>query len=265
MWSDRWNALRWVDMHAGDVLQWRPGTGAIDRWHVGSMACALRPCTADGKMIIARERDFAVSADGKTTVVAAPPVGDGLRFNDGACDPQGRFLCGTFETGPVRNRAKLYELSADYSLRVILENVSASNGLCWTSDGSTAYYVDSRIPEISVLDHDPVDSLHNRRVFVTVDPAIGGPDGITVDAEGGVWVAIWGGGAVYRYSPAGRLDAVVELPVRYVTACTFGARDLDVLYITTSRYRERPTSRSAGAIFACVPGVRGLPAAGFGA
>jgi len=227
------------------------------------MACALRPCHANGEMIIARERDFAITANGELTVVAAPQIGEGLRFNDGACDPQGRFLCGTFETDPVRNSAKLYELGPDYSVRVILENVSASNGLGWTGDGSMAYYVDSRIPEISVLDHDPVDGLHNRRPFVSVDPAIGGPDGITVDAEGGVWAAIWGGGLVHRYSPAGQLDSAIRLPVRYVTACTFGGHDLDVLYITTSRYREPPTSRSAGAVFACVPGVRGLPVVDF--
>lgn len=264
VWSPVWGALRWVDMYAGDVLQWHPATGAVDRWHVGSMACALRPCHADGEMIIARERDFVITADGELTVVAEPSIGKGLRFNDGACDPQGRFLCGTFETGPRRNGAKLYELSSDYSLRVVLENVSASNGLCWTGDGSTAYYVDSGVSEISVLDHHPVAGLQNRRSFVAVDSTIGGPDGITVDAEGGVWAAIWGGGVVHRYSPEGVLDFVIEVPTRYVTACTFGDRDLDVLYITTSRYGEASPSHSAGAIFASTPGVRGLRVLDFG-
>jgi sugar lactone lactonase YvrE len=138
-------------------------------------------------------------------------------------------------------------------------DVTVSNGLGWSPDGSTAYFNDTPTGRIDVFD-DEDDRLVRRRPFVTVEEGVGLPDGLTVDADGGVWVALWGGHAVRRYDSSGRLTEVVELPPAQVSACTFGGDDLSTLFITTSREglpdEEDP---EAGSVFAFRPGVAGLP------
>jgi sugar lactone lactonase YvrE len=155
---------------------------------------------------------------------------------------------------------RLYRLHPDRTIEVVEPSVTCSNGLGWSPDRQTAYYVDSTTQRIDALDPD----LRSRRPFVTVAPEEGLPDGLTVDSEGGVWVALYGGSAVRRYLPDGRLDDVLELPVTQVTACTFGGPRLDELYITTSRENvpegEQP---EAGCVFRARPGVTGLPVVPF--
>ena len=157
-------------------------------------------------------------------------------------------------------------MEADGSSRVVLDGIEVSNGLGFSPDGSRAYYVDSATRRVDVLDVVPATEdprgLVRRRPFVEIDPDDGMPDGLTVDAEGGVWVALWGGGAVRRYSPDGALDAVVPLPVSQVSACAFGGDDLDRLFVTTSRQGlDDPDADEAasGSLFVADPGVRGLP------
>jgi sugar lactone lactonase YvrE len=160
----------------------------------------------------------------------------------------------------------LDRLDADGAVSVVLEAVTISNGLAWTPDGRTAYYVDSPTKGIDVLDYDAEAGLTERRPFVTVAEHHGLPDGLTVDREGGVWVAFFGGSAVRRFGPAGTLEEVLDLPVTQPTACTFGGDGLDELYITTSRENlpddEQP---QAGSVFRARPGVAGLPPTPFGA
>jgi sugar lactone lactonase YvrE len=151
---------------------------------------------------------------------------------------------------------RLYRLEPDRTVSVVLDSVTCSNGLAWSPDRQTAYYVDSPTQRIDAFDPD----LTGRRPFVTVPAEDGLPDGLTVDAEGGVWVAFYGGSAVRRYAPDGSVSEVLELPVTQVTACTFGGPALDELYITTSRENvadgEQP---EAGSVFRARPGVTGLP------
>jgi sugar lactone lactonase YvrE len=141
--------------------------------------------------------------------------------------------------------------------------VTISNGLAWTVDSSFAYYNDTPTGRIDVFDSDLTGELANRRPFVTIDSESGAPDGLTVDAHGGVWTALWGGGAVHHYAPSGVLEDVIEVPARNVTACTFGGEILDELYITTSREAADPADRNAGALFRYLPGVRGVAALQF--
>ena len=255
VWSPRWGGLRLVDMLAGDVLSLRED-GTVDRRHVGAVAAVLRPRRGGGA-VIAVERGFLLEEpDGTLTSLGDLWSGDGLRMNEGGCDPDGRFYCGSMGYAQEEGAGSVYRLDADRSVRVALEGVTVSNGLEWSPDGSRAYYNDTPTRRISVFDYDPVAGLSDRRTFAEVD---GQPDGLTVDAEGGVWTALYGGGEVHRYGRDGSLDQVVEVPARQVTACTFGGDALDRLFITTSREGLEPGEDPlAGALFSAMVGVRGL-------
>ena len=259
VWSPSWRGLRWVDMLAGDVLHLDPISGAVSRWKVGKVAAALRPRRSGGG-VIATEREFVVCDEmgGELTSFGEVFADQHLRFNDGACDPAGNFLCGTMAYDETPGAGTLYRLAPDRSVETVLTGVTISNGLAWTADSSTAFYNDTPTGRVDVFDSSSSGELLHRRPFATIDSEIGTPDGLTVDAAGGVWVAIWGGAAVHRYSPEGRIDEVVELPAKNVTACTFGGDDLRELFITTSRIDDEDNP-AAGALFRYLPGVTGLP------
>ena len=258
VWSAHWGGLRWVDMLAGDVLS-LSGSGAIARRHVGEVAAALRPRRRGGA-VIGIEHGFALEdADGKVEPLAPLWTRDDLRMNDGGCDPDGRFYCGSMADARPGGGA-LYRLDPDGSVRTVLEHVTISNGLEWSPDGSHAYYVDTLTRRVDVFDYDRDAGLHARRSFARIPESMGVPDGLTVDREGGVWIAIFGGGAVRRYAPDGALDQVLEVPARQVTACTFGGERLDELFVTTSRENLEPGADPlAGAVFHAAVGVQGLP------
>jgi sugar lactone lactonase YvrE len=256
VWSPSWGGLRWVDMLAGDVLT-LGADGAIDRRHVGTVAAAVRPRSGGGA-VIGVERGFALEdADG--TLTRLPPLwsDEGVRMNEGGCDPDGRFYCGSMAYDHTTGAGTVYRLDPDRSVQVVIEDVTISNGLEWTPDGSRAYYVDTPTGRIDVFDYDRDRGLTGRRPFVDTG---GSPDGLTVDAGGGVWAAIYDGGAVHHYGRDGALEEVVEVGARQVTACTFGGADLDELFITTSRERLEPGEDPlAGAVFRAAVGVRGRP------
>jgi sugar lactone lactonase YvrE len=258
VWSERWGGLRWVDMLAGDVLS-LDGNGTVERRHVGTIAAALRP-RAGGGAVIAVERGFALEdPDGALSVLDPVWTDPSVRMNEGGCDPDGRFWCGSMAYDKRPGGASLYRLDPDGSAHRVLDGVTISNGLEWSPDGSLAYYDDTATGRVDVFDYDADSGLTGRRPFVELT---GGerPDGLTVDAEGGVWVALNGSGVVHRYRSDGVLDEVVELPTTQVTACTFGGPGLDQLFITTSREGMTPDGDAiAGSLFRADVGVAGLP------
>jgi sugar lactone lactonase YvrE len=259
VWSRRWGGLRWVDMLAGDVMSLRDD-GEVERRHVSDVVAVLRPRSSGGA-VLGIERGFALEdADGTITRLGELWEDAGVRMNEGACDPDGRFYCGSMATDRRAGGGSVYRLDPGGEVSVVLPEVTISNGLAWSPDGALAYYVDTETYRVDLLDYDPVDGLSGRRPFVEVTPAHGRPDGLTVDAEGGVWVALNGGGAVHRYDPSGVLDEVVEVPARKVTACTFGGGSLESLFITTSReHLAAGEDPLAGSLFQADTGVTGLP------
>jgi sugar lactone lactonase YvrE len=259
VWSARWGGLRWVDMLAGDVLSLLPD-GGVERRHVGTVAAALRPRSAGGA-VIGVERGFALEEpDGSLTPLPELWRSADLRMNEGGCDPDGRFYCGSMAYDRRPGGGSLYRLDPDGETRVILEGVTISNGLDWSPDGSRAYYNDTETLRVDLFDYEADAGLRNRRPFVHLTPGDGRPDGLTVDAEGGVWVALNQSGTVRRFTPEGRIDAVVEVEPRRVTACAFGGERLDELYLTTSRENLPPDEEPlAGALFRAEVGVRGMP------
>lgn len=263
-WWGPWGALRYVDMLAGDVLTLTPD-GALSRTHVGAVAAALRP-RDHGGAVVALERGFAVA--GRDDLADLRPLGTvfsdpALRFNDGGCDPDGRFYCGTMAYDETPGAGAMYRLTprpgGRHDVDLVWGQVTISNGFAFSPDGTVAYYNDTPTRRTDVFSYHPEQGLSGRRPLMRLpDDVAGNPDGLCVDAEGGVWVALWGGSAVHRYTPFGVLDGVVELPVSHVTACCFGGEDLATLYITTSRTGVAPGSEpEAGALFAVRPGVAG--------
>ena len=263
VWDADAGVLRWVDMLAGDVLTLEP-SGAVTRLHVGDVAAAFRP-RRDGGMVVAVERGFVVvDADGRVGPVHEAFTDPGVRMNDGGCDPAGRFFCGSMAYDAAAGRGALFRFDPDGTVTRVLDGLTISNGIGWTPDGSRAYYVDTGTGRLDVFDYDLGSAtLSGRRPVATVDPERGAPDGLALDAEGGIWVALWQGSAVHRYTADGRLDAVVELPARQVTACAFGGPDRDRLFITTSRQDLADAEPAAGAVFVADVGVRGAPVATF--
>jgi sugar lactone lactonase YvrE len=265
VWHAGWPGLRWVDLLAGDVLELDPQTQRVSRRHVGDVAAALRPSSIGGA-VLALERGFAL-ADADLSNVR--PLGDlwsdpGVRMNDGDCDPDGRFYCGSMAYDESPRAGALYRLDAGGNTTVVRTGVTISNGLAWSPDGATAYYVDTPTQRIDAVDYHPTHGLTHSRPVVHIPPADGAPDGLAVDADGRLWVALWGGAAVRCYLPDGRLAEHLTLPVTQVTACTFGGPGLDELYITTSRQQVVPgTQPEAGALFRARVGARGLPTRGY--
>jgi sugar lactone lactonase YvrE len=256
--------LHCVDMTHGEVLRIADDGSVEQRDHVGAIAAAIRPRLGGGT-VVAAERHL-ILLDDAGTRTDLPDVFDdpSIRFNEGGCDPDGSFYCGTMAYDQAEGRGRLFRFGADGSPEVVLPLVTVSNGFWYSPDGSLAYYNDTPTHHVDVFDWSPETGLTDRRHFVAIDPDDGSPDGLTVDADGYVWVACWGGGAVRRFAPDGRLDAVIEVPAEQVSSCTLGGATGDTLYITTSREGlSNEQAGPAGALFVVEHGAPGqvvLPA-----
>ncbi|MGN6605605.1 MAG: SMP-30/gluconolactonase/LRE family protein [Jatrophihabitans sp.] len=227
--------LHCVDMEAGDLLRIGDDGTLLDRVDIGRIAAVIRPRT-DGGLLVAAERHLVLfDADGTRTDLPEVFADAGIRFNEGGCDPDGTFYCGTMAYAKTPGRARLFRFDDAAQPHTVVHDATISNGFWFSPDGSRAYYNDTPTQHVDVFDWSPDTGLTDRRHFVAIDPDDGAPDGLTVDAEGGVWVACWGGSAVRRFTPDGRLDTVIEVPAKQVSSCTLGGAAGDTLYITTSR------------------------------
>jgi len=258
VWDAALGRLLFVDILAGYVHRLDPTAGDLETIPVGESVGAVAP-RRDGGYLLATATGFA-SLDPAGELTRLHTVREqvpGGRMNDGKCDPAGRFWAGTQSSAPEWRSCGLYRLD-DGGVTRVLDRVAVSNGLDWSIDGETLYYVDSATFGIDAFEFDvEAGVLGERRRFADVPPELGLVDGLTVDAEGGVWIAIFFGGRIHRYAPDGRLDAVVELPVSLVTSCAFGGEDLSDLYITSAAHRLREREPLAGALFRADVGVRG--------
>lgn len=270
VWDDVAGELLWVDIPAGRIHRWKPGTAEPSTLVVGQPvgAIALR---RSGGLVAAVRDGFALvdEVSGRVDVCCLVETGrSDNRMNDGKCDSAGRLWAGTMAEDMRPGEGSLYRLDPDLTVSTALSGVSVSNGIGWSPDDRTMYYVDSLELAIDAFDFDvELGRLSNRRRLTVIETEAGMPDGITVDSSGNVWVAMWGGWAVRRYSPAGVLDDIVRLPVARVTSCTFGGSDMRDLYITTASRglsaSDRLAQPQAGAIFRVRLDVGGSPAARF--
>ncbi len=261
VWMPQTRQLKFVDMLAGDILTIDSAGSLVGRRNVGPVAAAFRP-RVDGGLVVAVERGFALlSADDELTVLPELWSDPTVRMNDGACDTQGRFLCGSMEYDAAAGRGSLHRLEFDGTKTIVLGGVTISNGLAFSADGTTAVYIDSATQEVRRYRLPDDDGpWREYDVVVAVDPALGIPDGLCVDREDGIWVALWEGSAVHRYSADGILTDIVTLPVSLVTACALGGEDGRTLWITTSALEvERSVEPDAGAVFTARVAVAGDP------
>jgi sugar lactone lactonase YvrE len=259
-WDALNNRLLLVDMLAGSVLAVDPDAG-VERRTLANVAAAVRARRSGGYVIATENRFLLLGQDFSEETVLPPVFVDPLiRMNDGGCDPQGRFYCGTMAYAETPRAGTLYRLDPDGSVHVTLRDVTISNGLQWNRVGDTVFYADTPTDRVDSFDFDPASgAFTGRRTFTDISGG-GHPDGMAIDEEDGLWVALWGGSAVHRYDTAGRLDLVLDLPVSNVTACAFGGPDLRTLFITTSRQGLDPADQpDAGAVFRYEAGVRGAP------
>ena len=265
VWSELWVGLRCVDMLAGEVLD-VDADGRVTRHKVGSVAAMIRPCS-EGLSVVALERSVALWDEQAGTVepLATPLLGEGRRFNEGVCTPDGALLIGSLAYDLHPGGGELLRIEPSGETSVVLSDVTISNGVGFAPDGTRAYYVDSARGAIEVFTLTDSGRWVDRRTLVAIDPEQGTPDGLWVDTEGGVWVALHGGGAIHRYLPDGRLDEIVTVPARQVTSCTFGGPRLQTLFITTSRENLADDDDPlAGSLFCVETGIRGLAALPFG-
>ena len=199
------------------------------------------------------------------TLLAQPEIKPEIRFNDGKCDPQGRFWVGTMSMTGKKGDGELYCMHRDGTLKKVLEGVSISNGLAWDQEKSKMYYIDTPTQQVFSFDFDSkTGEISNRSVVYTFREEDGSPDGMTIDADGMLWVALWGGGKVAKVNPEEKrwVDSV-DVPASLVTSCVFGGDDLQTLYITTARIGLSETQLEkepySGGLFSVRLGVKGTP------
>lgn len=266
MWDRNRGVLRWVDMLKGDILTLQK-SGQVDRQHVSRVVAAIRP-RRHGGLVVAVENGFTLmNEDGAVGPIHRAFTDPQIRMNDGGCDPLGNFFCGSMAYDFTPRRGALYRFEPDARVVQVLSDLTISNGIAWNAEGTQVYYVDSGTGRIDVFDYElETGTFHNRRPFVTIPSDAGLPDGIALDAEGGVWVALWGGSAVHRYTNGGAHDVAIEFPVSQVTACSFGGPDLTELFVSTSNLEVDSESQPlAGALFRVELGVRGIGVNAFAA
>jgi sugar lactone lactonase YvrE len=271
VWDADAGVLRWVDLLGGAVQSWDPATGEHERIeHPGTLGAVIPrrgrgPLIAAGRELVALEED---GTFGPTLLTLDPDLPDN-RQNDCRCDAAGRLWAGTMSSAVgTPGRGSVYRIGADLEPQRAIAATTISNGIGWDPADRWMYFIDSATYSLDAFEFDAASgALGERRTVATIDKAEGLPDGLAVDAEGGIWVAMFGGGRVNRYAPDGRLDRVLRLPFRNPTCPAFGGAGMETFFITTARYERAPkesdASKSAGALLALDVGVQGLPPTAF--
>ena len=262
VWDERSGELIRVDISGRLVHRWNPATDEATSFATEGDVGSVVLCE-DGGLIVAIECElWRRDLTGEMTLIADVEPRPGVRFNDCRADPRGRLWAGTLHRDREPGRAALYRLDPGGELTAVLPERTISNGIGWSPAGTTMYYIDSTTQRVAEFDYDlDTGEIGEQRLFAEIDATDGLPDGLAVDAEGGVWVCLFGGGRIRRYLPDGRLDREIMLPLTNPTCPAFGGADLSTLYVTTARHRltEEQLAREplAGALLQLDVGVSG--------
>lgn len=267
VWDDRAACLWWTDIPAGLIHRTDIAIGSDQKIPVGQPVGAIGLRGSAGLAVAVRDGFGTIDPDNQVFELRTGVEEDDLqtRFNDGKPDGAGRFWAGTMAFDEREGAGALYRLDRDWTATAVLHGCSISNGIDWSVDGRTMYYIDTPTGRIDAFRFDlDRGTLGERSTAFAIPAGMGWPDGLTVDEEGCIWVALWDGWSVARFTPDGRLDRMVAVPVGQVTCPTFGGPDLDLLFVTTAREgfgREGPVGQPhAGGLFVCRPGIRGRQA-----
>lgn len=268
IWNYKTGELVWINITSKILNFYKPATGNNKEMFTGQMIGTVVP-THSGDVLVALQNGiYRLNPQTGTKKLLADPEADKAnnRFNDGKCDPAGRFWAGTMSLKGEKNAGALYRFDPDSTIHKMIENVSISNGIVWSADKTKMYYIDTPTQKIMCYDYNnETGEISNPRVAVNVDDKMGHPDGMTIDEDDNLWVALWGGSAVACWSPeTGKLLQTINVPAKNVTSCAFGGKDLNTLYITTARQNttadELEKWPHAGGVFKCQPGVKGVKA-----
>ena len=271
VWDPRIGRLIWVDIPNNRVFVTDPDDGSTTSRRLDRAVGVVLPRASGGYVAALQDGFYALPDDGQPELIAPVEASNPVtRLNDGEIDPQGRFWAGTMGWHAEDKAGALYRLDAGGTVTRMLEDITISNGLGWSPDGTIMYYVDTPTLRVDMFDFDPATGdIADRREFVTIRHGGGRPDGLTVDSEGAVWVATWPGYGVHRYLPDGTLDAIIPLPVSNVSSIELGGPDLRDAFITTAwellTEAEHAAQPLAGSLFhtrVAVPGQPRVPFAG---
>ena len=264
-WDSRDGVLYWVDIFRGLVHRYSPDEPKDEGFQAGQYVSSVVPSRSGGVVVTLQHGFYALKLGGQPTRIAEVEGGlTGNRFNDGKCDPHGRLWAGTMDLEEKRPLGALYVLEKGGSVRKVFGKVTVSNGLGWSPDHRTMYYIDTPTKLVRAFDYsDSTGETTNGRTAVDMSGQPGFPDGMAVDAEGMLWVAHWGGWRVTRFDPRnGKALVHVDIPASQVTSCCFGGKRLDQLYVTTAKAgigpEETAKGSPAGGLFRIETGVRGL-------
>jgi sugar lactone lactonase YvrE len=267
LWDSAKNCLYWVDIVGRKVNIYDPVTGRNRVFHVSQDVGTVVPAKSGDLMIALRDGFARLKIESGEVVMMAEKKKEGIRFNDGKCDPAGRFWAGTMADEMTEGAGALYCLDSDLTVRSMIDQVTISNGLVWTSDAKRFYFIDTPTCEVAAFDYDvATGDITNRKTAIKVDKNLGLPDGMAIDEEDMVWVAHWGGGMVTRWDPqTGKLLDRINVPgANLVTSCAFGGPKLDDLFITSASVglndEQKKGQPLAGGIFRIKLNVKGVPA-----
>jgi len=268
VWDTKNNAIIWLDILADTIHRYNPATQQHTTFKTGQMPGSI-VLRKSGGIIAAMQDGFsAIDLDKETIKPIADPEANipNNRFNDGKCDPEGRFWAGTMALNETPHAGSLYMLGTDLSITTKIKGTSISNGLAWSMDERTLYYIDTPTMQIVAYDYDGKSgSISNKRTVITVDKKDGNPDGMTIDTEGMLWIAHWDGWQVTRRNPdTGEILQRIPVPAAKPSCCTFGGDNMNDLYITSAKdgltdeeLLQQPLAGSLFVIKNC--GYKGLP------
>ena len=268
IWNSKTGELMWINI-TGKILNiYNPKTGNNKEMFTGQMIGTVVPTELGNTIVALQNGIYQLDPNTGTKKLIVNPEEDlpNNRFNDGKCDPEGRFWAGTMSTIDEKEAGALYRLDSDSSIHKMVEDVSISNGIVWSKDKTKMYYIDTPTQKVVVYDYNnETGEISNKKTAVEIESEMGFPDGMTIDEDGNIWVALWGGSAVSCWNPeTGTLVRTIEVPARNVTSCAFGDDDLSTLYITTARVatsdEELKKYPNAGGVFKIRLGVKGVEA-----
>jgi len=268
-WVPEDSALLWVDIPNGQLFRTQFPSGATQSMSLGAVSAAFPALgggilsAGDNRLVLHTPPPGSGDAWVSRTI-AEVPAREGIRFNDASVDHAGRVWVGSMHVEEAEPLGALYRLDPGRVLTPVVKGVTVSNGISWSPDGSRMYYADSPMRQVDVFDYDPATGeAFARRTFADLTRADGVPDGLTVDLDGCVWVAMWGGGVLRRFTPGGQPDAVLPVPVSRPTSCAFGGPDLTDLFVTTASIdltdAQLAAEPLAGRLLRLRPGPSGLP------
>lgn len=267
LWLPQTNELMWVDINKGEVHCFGLKNKIDDIvYHGVKTSCIVS--VSENEFLIADTNKF-VKCNKKTNTHSPYLEIDfkdsNIRFNDGKIDPNGNFWIGTMDMDASPNKGSLYRIDSNKNVTEVLPNITISNGLAWALDGKTMYYIDSYDHAVYAFDFNEKSEISNQRVAFEVAKELGTPDGMTIDSNGNLWIAMWGGSAVICWNPkSGQILDRIEVPAPHVTSCVFGGKEMNTLFITTAREglsdKKTETYPLSGSLFYVKMKARGINA-----